>query len=206
MERAVIPVQKYIYFHTYRTCLTYISSRLFLRRRVTYRTASFTCPLLLVLFERINGFLKLCSQIGTVERRLVYLLSTILTIPSQAIHTALWPLLFQHHTNSILEPHRIVRSVWGQQKHVALMNVYVLELLVGGEGGIDYFQQHGAFVLVKPFCGFVDVVVCSFVGTTNYHDGYIIVIDTVVVDRRLEHVGVLCYPVRRLLAQIVEIG
>ena len=136
----------------------------------------------------------------------MYLLPTVLTIPSQTVHAALWPLLFQHYTNGILESHRIMWSVWWQQKHITLMNVYVLELLVGGKRGVDYFQQHGAFVLVEPFCSFVDVVVCSFVGTAHYHDGYIIVVDTVVVYRRLEHVGVFCYPVRRLLVQIVEIG
>lgn len=76
------------------------------------------------------------------------------------------------------------------------MDVDVAELFVWGEGGIDDFEQHAAFVLVEPFCCLVDVVVCAFVGTADDHDGYGIVVDTVVVYGGFEHVGVFGDPGR----------
>ena len=49
-------------------------------------------------------------------------------------------------------------------------------------------------MLVEPFCGFVDVVVGSFVGAADYHYGYGVVVDAVVVYRRFEHVRVFGDP------------
>jgi hypothetical protein len=49
-------------------------------------------------------------------------------------------------------------------------------------------------VLIKPFCRFVDVIVCSFVGSADYHYGYGVGVDAVVVDWGFEHVGVFGHP------------
>ena len=32
---------------------------------------------------------------------------------------------------------------------------------------VDDFEKHGALVLVEPFCGLVDVIISSGVGTAN---------------------------------------
>lgn len=75
------------------------------------------------------------------------------------------------------------------------MNVDVAELAAGGLCFIDDFEEHGAFVLVEPFGGFVDVVVCALVGAADNHDGYRVVVDAVVVYWGLEHVCVFRDPV-----------
>lgn len=43
------------------------------------------------------------------------------------------------------------------------MDDYVFEFVV-----VDDFEHHGAFVLVEPFGGFVDVVVGSGIGSSYY--------------------------------------
>lgn len=74
------------------------------------------------------------------------------------------------------------------------MDVYVAELFGRGERLIDDLEQHGPFVLVEPFGGLVDVVVCALVGAADDHDSYGVVVDAVVVDGGLEYVGVFCNP------------
>lgn len=59
-----------------------------------------------------------------------------------------------------------MRRVGRQEEHGAFMNYYVPEFGMGfGDGGIDDFEEHGAFVLVEPFGCLVDVVVGSGVGS-----------------------------------------
>jgi hypothetical protein len=104
-----------------------------------------------------------------------------------------------------------VWRVWGQEEHFAFGDYYVAE-----GAFVDYFEHHGAAVLVEPFGGFVDVVVGAGVGTAYdlefcekesfeklggakvYHDCHILVIDAVVVDRWFEEMGVLFEPVEVL--------
>jgi len=59
---------------------------------------------------------------------------------------------------------------------------------------IDNFEEHGTFVLVEPFCSFVDVVVGSFIRAADYHYGYGVGVDAIVVDWGFEHVGVFGDP------------
>lgn len=132
-----------------------------------------------------------------MERRLVYLLPAALTIPPQAIHAPLRPLLLQHDAHCVLEPDRVVRRVGREQEHVALVDVNVAELVV-----VNDLEQHGAFVLVEPFSGLVDVVVGALVGPADDHDGHAVIVDAIVVDGRLEHVGVFRYP--RLVSNFQE--
>lgn len=49
-------------------------------------------------------------------------------------------------------------------------------------------------MLVEPFCSFVDVVVGSFVRAADYHYGYGVGVDAIVVDWGFEHVGVFGDP------------
>ena len=163
-------------------------------------------PCLRIRLERIHRILNLRPQIRTMKSSFMYLLSTALTIPPQPIQTALRPLLLQHDTHRILEPHRIMRRIWRQQKHVAFVDMYVAELFGGWERRVDDFQEHGAFVLVEPFCCFVDMVVCAFIGAADYHDGYGGVVDAVVVYGGFEHVGVFGDPGDSQLAWISRAG
>lgn len=55
-----------------------------------------------------------------------------------------------------------MRRVRGKEEHLAFVDVDVAELVL-----IDDFQKHATFVLVEPFGRFVDVVVCSCVGSAN---------------------------------------
>lgn len=66
------------------------------------------------------------------------------------------------------------------------MDDYVFEFVV-----VNDLEEHGAFILVEPFGGFVDVVVGSGVGSSYDHDGNIFVVHAVVVDWGFEEVGVL---------------
>jgi hypothetical protein len=49
-----------------------------------------------------------------------------------------------------------MRRVWWEEEHLAFADCDVSEFAV-----VDNFEEHGAAVLVEPFRGFVDVVVCS---------------------------------------------
>jgi hypothetical protein len=167
----------------------------FRRRRVADRPAIFTLPRLLIRLERIHRLLNLRPQIRTIKRLLVHLLPTALTIPPQAIQASLRPLLLQHNAHRVLEAYRIVWRIRRQQEHVSLVDVYVAELLGSWEGRVNDLEQHGALVLVEPFGGLVDVVVCALVGAADDHDGYRVVVDAVVVDWGFEHVRVFCDPV-----------
>lgn len=124
----------------------------------------------------------------------MHLLPTILTIPPQPVQTILRPLLLQHNAHCILKPHGIVWCVGWKQKHVPLVDVYVAELLFCWCRLVYDLEEHGAFVLVEPFCCLIDVVVCSLVGATDDHDGYVVVVYAVVVDGGFEHVGVFGDP------------
>ncbi len=124
----------------------------------------------------------------------MHLLVTVLTIPPQPINTLFRAFLFQHNPDCVLESYRVMRNIGWEQKHVTLMNMDVLELLASGLGGIHDFEKHGAFVLVKPLSGFIDVVVGSLIWAANDHYCHVIVVDTIVVDRGLEHVRVFSDP------------
>lgn len=97
-----------------------------------------------------------------MEARLVHHTPATLTVPSQPVSTVLRPRLLQHYADGVCEPDGVVRRVGGQEEHLAFVDVDVAELVV-----VDDFQQHAAFVLVEPFGRFVDVVVCSRVGSAD---------------------------------------
>lgn len=48
-----------------------------------------------------------------------------------------------------------------EEEHAAFVDDYIFEGAV-----VDDFEHHGAFVLVEPFGGFVDVVVGAGVGSS----------------------------------------
>ena len=73
-------------------------------------------------------------------------------------------------------------------------NVAVVGCRSGRGGGLNDFEEHGAFVLVEPFRGSVDVIVCASIGATDDHDCYILVVDAVVVYGRFEEVGICFEP------------
>jgi hypothetical protein len=165
-----------------------------LRRRIANRPTLLTLPRLHIVLKPIHRLLNLRPQIRTMKARLMYLLPTTLTIPPQPIQTSLRPLLLQHYAYCILEPDGIVRRIRRQQEHVALVDVDVAELFGGGKRLVDDLEEHGALVLVEPLGGLIDVVVCALVGAADDHDGYVVVVDAVVVNRRFEHVGVFGDP------------
>lgn len=50
----------------------------------------------------------------------------------------------------------------------------------------------------KRYLGLVDVVVCPSIGSSNCHDDKVATLDKVVVDRRLQLVGVLLDPLAKV--------
>ena len=71
-------------------------------------------------------------------------------------------MLLDDDAYSVGEAHRIVWSIRWQQKHFDFVDVAVFEIAI-----IDGLQEHAAFVLVEPFWRFVDVIICSGVGTSD---------------------------------------
>ena len=63
-----------------------------------------------------------------------------------------------------------MRDVGREEEHFALVDG---EVAVGGRvfGHVYYAEEHGAFVLVEPFCGAVDVVVGAGVGAADDLEG-----------------------------------
>lgn len=152
---------------------------------------------MLILLEGIHGLLDLRAQIGAMEALLVHLASATLAVPPQLVHAALRPRLLQHDAHRVGEADRVVRHVGRQQEHLALVDVDVAEGLGGGVVlPIDDLEQHAPLVLVEPLGRGVDVVVGARVGPADDHDGHVLVGDAVVVDGRLEEMGVLGEPGR----------
>lgn len=95
-----------------------------------------------------------------------------------------------------------MRGVGREEEDRTFVDGDVLWSWWGGRG-VDCSQEHGAAVLVEEFGGCVDVVVGAGVGAADYH--YCVaggsrgggVVDTVVVDRGLEEVGVSFEPVEK---------
>ena len=58
-------------------------------------------------------------------------------------------------------------SIGGQEEHLALADRHVAEDGVGTGGVLDDFEEHAAAVLVEPFRGWVDMVVCARIGAAD---------------------------------------
>ena len=151
-----------------------------------------TLPLLLVRLEDIYRLFNLRPQIRAVETLLIHHFPAVLTIPSQRIHTVSRSRLLQYNANRIGKTNGIVRRIGRKEKHLTFTDG---DVAVRWRGVfVDDFEEHGAAVLVEPFCGGVDVVVCSGIRTADNHDRHIFVVDTVIVDWGLEEVGILFEP------------
>ena len=55
-----------------------------------------------------------------------------------------------------------MRRVWWQQKHLAFVDVDVLEVAV-----VDGLKEHSPLVLVEPFRRLVDMIICSGIWTAD---------------------------------------
>ena len=104
-----------------------------------------------------------------------------------------------------------MRRVGRQEEELVLAYIQVAELIIAGKRLVHDPEKHGSFVLVEELRGCVYMVVCSCVGASHYlegdrgyesdtqkfatgedyHDGHVFVVDTVVVDRWFEKMGVL---------------
>lgn len=86
-----------------------------------------------------------------------------------------------------------MRRVRGEEEQRALVDRYILELSCTS---VDNLEQHRPTVLVEELRRGINVVVCAGIGAADYHDrvagggGGGGVVDAVVVDGRLEKVGV----------------
>lgn len=78
------------------------------------------------------------------------------TVPAHFIHAPLRAALLDHYADCVGEADGVVWDVWGEEEHRAFGD---------GEGSrddaVDDFEEEGAAVLVEPFGGAVDVVVCA---------------------------------------------
>ena len=164
-----------------------------------------TRPPFFVLFKPHHSLLDLRPQIRTVKGRFMHHLTAVLTVPPQPILAVCRPGLLDHDPYRVGEADGVMRRVGGQEEHLAFAD---RDVAVGA--GVDDFEEHAAAVLVEPFGGLVDVVVCSGVGAADdlgglamglgnskgerCHDCDILVVDAVVVDWRFEEVGVLFEP------------
>ena len=119
--------------------------------------------------------------------------AAVVAIPAQLVQAALWPRLLNHHTHGIRKSNRVVRGVCRQQKELPFIDVDIHELIFPIDL-LNRLEQHPAFVLVEELRRLVDVVVCAGIGSAHDHDSHRIAVDAVVVDWRLEQVGVFAEP------------
>lgn len=87
--------------------------------------------------------------------------ATSLAVPAQAVEAAFGAGLLEHDADGGGEADGVVWRVGGQKEHFALADGNVAEDGVGARGVVDDFEQHAATVLVEPFRGRVNVVVCA---------------------------------------------
>lgn len=151
-----------------------------------------TLPPLLTCLEFIYSCLDLRAQVRTMESCLIYHVLTVGAIPPESILTVCWSWLFEHNADCVCKSNRIMWCVWREQKHLALTNDDVAKFTI-----VYDFEHHGALVLKEVLRCLVDVVVGSCVRTTNNHDGHIVIVDAVIVDRRLEKMGIFGKPERQ---------
>lgn len=90
-----------------------------------------------------------------------------LAVPAQAVEAAFGAGLLEHDADGGGEADGVVRRIGGQKEHFALADGNVAEGGVGAGGVVADFEQHAATVLVEPFRGRVNMVVCAGVGAAD---------------------------------------
>lgn len=118
-------------------------------------------PARLVPRKLHHGGLDLRPKICTVERAFMHHFATNLAVPAQAVKAAVGAELLEHDADGGGEADGVVWRVGWQKEHFALADGNVAEDGVGAAGAVDDFEQHAATVLVEPFRGRVNVVVCA---------------------------------------------
>lgn len=116
--------------------------------------AASALPVMLLAHELFDCCLDLRPEIGAMESRLMNLVAAVLTVPAQAVNHVLRATLFNDNTHGVGKPDRVVRSVAGKKKHVALADDDVPE-----HAFVNNLEHHGSLVLVEPLRCLVDVVV-----------------------------------------------
>lgn len=92
----------------------------------------------------------------------MHYLTAVLTVPPQPILAVCRPRLLYHYPYRVGEANGVVWRVGGKEEHFAFAD---WDVAVGA--GVDDSEEHAAAVLVEPFGGLVDVVVCSGVGAAD---------------------------------------
>ena len=108
-----------------------------------------------------------------MECALVHHSAANLAVPAQPVQTALRPRLLEHDADGGGEADGVVRRVGRQEEHFPFADGQVAED-GGAVGGVfvNDFEEHAAAVLVEPFRGWVDVVVCAGVrGAEDLFEG-----------------------------------
>lgn len=90
-------------------------------------------------------------------------LTAVLAVPPHPVNRVLRAFLLEDDANRIREPDRVMRGVGREKEHLPFADDDIPEVTV-----VDYFQHHGAFVLVEPFGRLVDVVICSGIWASDY--------------------------------------
>lgn len=86
----------------------------------------------------------------------------VAAVPAHLVDGSLGTTLLEDDADRVGEANGVVRRVGRQEEHVALVDDDVAELAF-----VHDLEHHGAAVLVEPFGGLVDVVICAGVGTAN---------------------------------------
>lgn len=86
----------------------------------------------------------------------MHYLTAVLTVPPQPVLAVCRPGLLYYYSHCIGETNGVVWRVGGKEEHLAFADWNVA---VGAR--VNNFEEHAAAILVEPFGGLVDVVVCS---------------------------------------------
>ncbi|KAI7165236.1 3-hydroxyanthranilate [Hortaea werneckii] len=122
--------------------------------------------------------------------------ASFICVPRLPIHTALRTRLLKHHTYSVGESYWVVWRVGGKEEELAFIDIDVFKFAI-----LHRLEQHAAFILVEELRRLVDMVVGSSIWTTHDHHSHGVVVNTVVVDGRLEEMRILLQPKTRQLSQ-----
>ena len=129
-------------------------------------------------------------KIGLVNARVAVLAKPDTTIFLPRLATGL-----DHHADRVSRTARRVKRLGRQQKHIALGNDDVLNLLID-----NHFERNRTFNLIEQLLAFVVVKVTTRIGAADDHDDQIIRfrVDALIANRRLERAAILFDPLNQV--------
>lgn len=161
-----------------------------LSRRLHYRSAFFACSQAQVSVKFGKYALELRRYILKLEVFLVKFRIAVFAEPEQAVEFAYPTLAFDDEADGVCSADRIVRNTRRKEEHLAFPDRHLDRFAV-----LLYLHFDVAFELVKKLLAFVPVIVFPRIRSADdHHDKIVVVINTLIPDRRLEQMAMVVDP------------